>query len=159
MIELETDAGQTVITICKYDDYQDAKRVIDAAIDAAATQDRRSSDANKKEGKPLKPLNDDVNGAGYAFAGKIIRLNQADFNRWEEAYQSIPDLKAELTALDDYFHTQNPKNWFAAVSGALKKRNNQYLDGKKQPAHKMTDAEYNRLHSDLVTSNPMGGAQ
>lgn len=54
MIDAQTDAGINVITVCNYDRYQITPDKIDAAgdagNDAAATQDRRSSDANKNEG-------------------------------------------------------------------------------------------------------------
>jgi hypothetical protein len=63
MIDAATDAGQTVITICNYDHYQVGSNSTDAAIDAVATQQRRSSDANKKEGKEGKK-EDGVDSAG-----------------------------------------------------------------------------------------------
>lgn len=55
LIDAATDAGQTIITICNYERYQAKPDSADAASDAssgaAATQDRRSSDANKNKGK------------------------------------------------------------------------------------------------------------
>ena len=51
MISRVTDAGVTVITICKYDDYQSAPRVGDAASTHRATQNRRTTDANDKKGE------------------------------------------------------------------------------------------------------------
>lgn len=55
MIDTATDAGQTIITIKNYEQYQSFKSVdkaqeiaTDAPTDAATTQERRSSDANKK---------------------------------------------------------------------------------------------------------------
>lgn len=51
MIDAHTDAGQTVITICKYDEYQTNADSADAGNDAEATQPRRSGDAEKKEGE------------------------------------------------------------------------------------------------------------
>ncbi|MBO0332614.1 hypothetical protein J0X12_03250 [Sneathiella sp. CAU 1612] len=152
MIERKSDAGQTVITICNYSAYQGGGRIADAESDAEMTQDRRRSDANNNKETRKQDHR-------YHFEGEIIRLNEIDFHRWQKAYPAIPDLRAELTSLDDYFRAETPKNWFAAVSGALRKRNIQYLGGKKTPAHKMTDAEYNALHSDLVTSNPLGRSQ
>jgi hypothetical protein len=53
MIDAASDAGQMVVTICNYDTYQTSIEATDAAsdaeVDAAATQERRSSDAKKKE--------------------------------------------------------------------------------------------------------------
>jgi hypothetical protein len=54
MIDTATDAGQTIITIKNYEQYQSFKAVdkaqeisTDAPTDAATTQERRSNDANK----------------------------------------------------------------------------------------------------------------
>lgn len=48
MIEINSDGGQTLLTICNYDDYQ----VSVCNGDAPMTQERRASDANKNE--PLR---------------------------------------------------------------------------------------------------------
>ncbi len=62
----------------------------------------------------------------YAFAGKIIRLNQHDFDTWATAYPNI-DLRAQLQALDDYYDnhlTGDDRNkWFARCSQVLAKKN------------------------------------
>ncbi len=62
----------------------------------------------------------------YAFAGKIIRLTQANFDTWANAYQHI-DLGAQLQALDDYYDNHltggDRKTWFARCSLALAKKN------------------------------------
>ena len=62
----------------------------------------------------------------YAFAGRVIRLNQRDFDCWRQAYRRI-DLTQELTALDDWLAFQAPpekrKSWFSLASGALRKKN------------------------------------
>ena len=49
MVQTETDAGVTVITICKYDDYQSVTAKADAPATQQATQERRTSDANKNQ--------------------------------------------------------------------------------------------------------------
>jgi hypothetical protein len=55
MIDARTDAGVTVVTICKYDDFQhplsDTDALDDAEGDAQPTQGRRSTDAQNKESK------------------------------------------------------------------------------------------------------------
>lgn len=51
MISRVTDAGVTVITICKYDEYQNGSRVSDAPSTQQPTQDRRTTDANDKKGE------------------------------------------------------------------------------------------------------------
>lgn len=60
-----------------------------------------------------------------AFSGRVIRLNQRDFDEWKRRYFSIPDLSAELGALDDWLRDQDEtvrKKWFQVVSGALSKK-------------------------------------
>ncbi len=62
----------------------------------------------------------------YTFAGKIIRLTQANFNTWATSYPNI-DLRAQLQALDDYYDRNLTggarKKWFARCSQALAKKN------------------------------------
>ena len=62
----------------------------------------------------------------YTFAGKIIRLNQHDYDTWAKAY-SLVDLGAQLQALDDYYDNHltggDRKKWFARCSQALAKKN------------------------------------
>lgn len=54
MIDSVADASHTIITICNYDQYQNINCVADADIGASATQDRRRTDAKKKEDNKLK---------------------------------------------------------------------------------------------------------
>ena len=58
----------------------------------------------------------------YAFAGKIIRLTQANFDIWAKAYSNI-DLGAQLQALDDYYDRNltggDRKKWYERCSQAL----------------------------------------
>lgn len=51
MIECVAAAGQTVVTICNYEEYQGFDRVGDAEPDALSTQSRRSVDAKKNKDK------------------------------------------------------------------------------------------------------------
>jgi len=73
-----------------------------------------------------------------AFSGRIIRLNQRDLAAWEKAYHGIPDLAAELTALDDWLrNTDDPtmtKRWFHVVSGALAKKHQAALKAAAEQA-------------------------
>lgn len=65
----------------------------------------------------------------YTFEGRVIRLNQADFDRWANAYHALPDLRAELQALDDYAATKPEfaAKWFFSVSGALRNKHDAKL--------------------------------
>ena len=72
--------------------------------------------------------------AGYAFEGQTIRLTQPDLDRWRHAYTHIADIIAELTAADD-FYTQNPPKdgkWFFAASNWLRRANEQIAAAKKK---------------------------
>lgn len=51
MITRATDAGMTVITIGKYDQYQNGPRADDAGTARTPAQERRTSDANHKKGE------------------------------------------------------------------------------------------------------------
>lgn len=65
-----------------------------------------------------------------AFSGRVIRLNRRDLAEWERRYSAIPDLSAELGALDDWLRGQDSKtckNWFHVVSGALAKKHQKAL--------------------------------
>ncbi len=61
----------------------------------------------------------------FVFFGKIIKLNEDDFNRWKDAYSKL-DLKTELQSLDDYYSSLKKTevgNWFVRTSTALAKKN------------------------------------
>ncbi len=81
-----------------------------------------------------------------AFSGRVIRLNRRDFDQWAKAYHGIPDLAAELTALDDWLRESDdpklPKRWFQVVSGALAK--------KHQAAVRANDASRDPMENFIV---------
>lgn len=84
---------------------------------------------------PLEP--DGKKNPGYAFEGRTIRLNQADFDRWRLAYHAITDLRAELQGIDDWL--QGPdvpdakrKNWFNPVSRMLGRKHEERLAAKRE---------------------------
>jgi len=54
MIVCVADAGQSIVTICNYDEYQADVSVADADTDASMTQERRSGDANKNDLEEFK---------------------------------------------------------------------------------------------------------
>jgi hypothetical protein len=72
-------------------------------------------------------------GAGstnYAFESGVIRLNQRDFEQWQQLFKHI-DVPAELLGLSPWAETQG-KNWFHAVKGALIKRNREVKANKEK---------------------------
>lgn len=88
-------------------------------------------------GSPLTPLTGSVSDPGktepeakteppakaYRFQGKVIRLTQADFDKWAETYHAIPDLVAELQSIDDWCDAnlkgEQRRKWFHRVSAML----------------------------------------
>lgn len=69
-----------------------------------------------------------------AFSGRVIRLNKSDLGQWQKRYIAIPDLMAELGALDDWLRDQPAdlqKRWFHVVSGSLSKKHQKYLTDEK----------------------------
>ncbi len=82
---------------------------------------RAQSGHTQEEDKEIKKK--EYKGA-YAFCGKVIKLNQADFDRWQKAYSRI-DLMAQLQARDDWLSIQDEnakKNWFNSTSSWLAKK-------------------------------------
>ncbi len=83
----------------------------------------------------------------YTFAGKIIRLNQRDFDTWATSYPNI-DLRAQLQALDDYYDNHltggDRKKWFARCSQALAKKNERARaeQGQQREEPKFNDGVY-----------------
>jgi len=135
IIDAGSDAGQTVITICKYEIYQAPTKPADAANDDGSPQHHRGDDAKYKEGKERNNFSPAParEGGAYTFDGATIRLKSADFERWKAIYSAIPDIRAELSAIDDWWQGQpedRRKKWFNATSGMLAKKHQDYL-GKK----------------------------
>jgi len=77
----------------------------------------------------------------YAFSGAVIHLLAKDFLAWRVSYHAIPDLPAELTALDAWLTAQpeaKRKGWFHTVAGALNRKHQELLSARSnaqaQPA-------------------------
>lgn len=77
-------------------------------------------------------------GKKYAFEGKVIRLNQADYDRWARAYDKLSSLDATLTSYDDFLDGQ-PDNersrWFVRTSAYLAKKNDEAADRAQRGNH------------------------
>lgn len=64
----------------------------------------------------------------YVFEGRIIRLAEADFRSWRQAYSAIPDLLAELTTIDGTLAAQKHEgDWFVKVSRWLQAKHERLL--------------------------------
>lgn len=88
------------------------KPVSETAPDTEAETEERK----KEEGYPPN------GGQPFVFQGKIIRLNQDDFNQWAKSF-SLLDLPAILQSRDDWLATEaddrTRKRWFIATSNHL----------------------------------------
>ena len=89
-----------------------------------------------------KPPSEKKGGTKYAFEGKTIRLNQTDFDTWAKFFHAIPDLRAELVAIDGWWQRQKtpkPKDWFSATSGMLNRKHQDALRAGAPPQSGSTD--------------------
>lgn len=74
----------------------------------------------------------------YAFEGKVVRLNQKDFDSWKTLFKNI-DLISELTRLDLEFTHEKPKNWFSTASAKL---NYQNKNAARQPIKRVANESF-----------------
>jgi len=74
----------------------------------------------------------------YAFEGKVVRLNQKDFDSWKTLFSNI-DLVSELTRLDLEFTHEKPKNWFSTASAKL---NYQNKNAVRQPTKRAVNESF-----------------
>ncbi len=92
-------------------------------------------DGKDESARPIPDNNTDNNtdknsitdsGKNYAFVGEVIRLNQADFDKWLTVYPHIPNLVTELRSADAYFaeHPSRDGKYYYRASEWLKKANN-----------------------------------
>ena len=118
-IETQTTAGQTIITICNYERYQNPE-MPKGTQTTTQTGTQRARKGHKEE-QGNKETKDNTDVEPYFFESGAIRLSRKDFEKWKDAFQHL-DLKAELLALTQWA-AQQGNQWFFAVSGALAKRN------------------------------------
>lgn len=136
----------TLITICNYEKYQG-----DGANHGANDRDNNGANhgATQEEGKEIKKEEPSGDGPSYAFFGKTIKLNAGDLERWRNRYHAIPDMGAELGALDDWLQGQTEakrKGWFQIVSGALNRKHQECLQPEISPVKTVVrESEHERL--------------
>lgn len=70
------------------------------------------------------------NGKHYAFFASTIKLTDRDFSRWVSAFPLL-DIRAELTALDDFYTENGIADWFVRCSAALAKKNREAAERSK----------------------------
>lgn len=79
--------------------------------------------------------------APYVFEAGIIRLNQVDFDRWKRAFPNL-NLEGELTGLAEWAgQPAQREKWFAAVSGALAKRDRTNMLAKQSQSRSQAPPE------------------
>lgn len=111
--------------------------VTDTVTDAATENVTDSVTEHEGKGREEKGIednttSDDVVAAApsisqvFAFEAQTIRLSPAHLEQWRKAFPHI-SLEAELLALDEWAGTKGNR-WFAAVSGALAKKERAAVD-------------------------------
>ena len=59
----------------------------------------------------------------YKFEGRVVRLNERDYDLWRKIYHAIPDFDAALFTADVQLAgedgTERPRNWFPTLSAKL----------------------------------------
>lgn len=109
---------------------------------ANASQTDKQTDRQLQSQSQLQLQEEEVVGEiiplprrSLAFSGRTISLNQRDFDEWRKRYFAIPDLAAELGALDDWLRSApqaKRDNWFMVVSGALARKHQQAIADEKR---------------------------
>lgn len=107
----ERTTNGTILTIENWDEYQ-AKGPIEGPQKGPTEDQPRTT---QEEGKEIKEEKN------YAFAGEIVRLNFADYRKWQDAFPDL-DLRAMLTARDAWLTGQSEadrKRWFQSTASWL----------------------------------------
>lgn len=94
-----------------------------------------NANVNANANANAKVINKYSANAPYVFAGKVIKINQKDFDKWQEAFPDL-NLRAELMMRDDWLAEQPPeeqKKWYMSTAAYFTKQNEK---------RKMQNAEY-----------------
>ncbi len=143
VIGTATGTGVTIVTLCNYSQYQDGNLEGGHQRGQVGGREGDTRGTHIEEGKELKEKKE------YKFAGKTIRLTEADFNKWAEAYHAIPDLKAELQRMDDYYTGEGVKAWFQRASNYLAKKHQANVASKKS-TDRYNDVSMKAWRMDLI---------
>lgn len=114
--------------------YQHDIKWVSSGYQDDTPEKRREREEKKKEESDLQSSSPSftTNQEGYFWSGKVIKLTEGDFLRWQTSFQWL-DLPAELQALDDYYSSlDSSSDWFIRASAALAKKNREQV--KEKPA-------------------------
>jgi hypothetical protein len=138
LVMTRNGTGVTVITICKYDEYQrvslprgtengtapgtEAGQQRDKPEDIKNIEDKKDIGADAPDSNVLifdaKPK--------YVFTGEILQVTAQTWATWQRDYPFIPDLHATVATIDAYF-VDNPlkpgEKWFFRACRWLQKEN------------------------------------
>jgi len=95
--------------------------------DGNAPQPQEEEKKERKEegaGAPRRPSEEPSDDGRYAFCGRVIRLDQAGFQKWAKAFDQL-DLPAMLQSRDDWYSSQPDdvrRKWFIPTSNWLASR-------------------------------------
>lgn len=107
---------------------------VDDGVTSEIDPQREEEGGRRKGGKKESKNTAGAVPPRYAFESGVIRLNQRDFDSWQQAYSHL-ELRAELLSMSEWAAQQ--KNWFHALQAALAKRNREVkakaVQEKQQP--------------------------
>jgi len=89
---------------------------------------RRKESINIPTNRACARARDAPAAQSYAFAGTVIRLTQADFDRWRSSFHAIADLRAELATIDAKLVDEGYRGkWFGRTSAWLQAKHERLL--------------------------------
>jgi len=93
--------------------------------------------ATHKEGKERKEEKNITPATPLAFEGRVIKLTETDFKKWQHSFHAI-DLPSALQSRDDWLATQaddaTRKRWFISTSNWLATKNSAAVAARNRPA-------------------------
>ena len=113
-----TGTALTVISICNYEKYQASA---DNGGTPTGTPTGTRPGQHRDKGEEVSKKGRKERGP-YAFEGKVIKLTESDFTRWERVYKNISNLRAQLESRDAWLSGQPEsaqKTWFRSTAAWL----------------------------------------
>lgn len=123
----KTGTPITIIRVCNYDKYQ-------ATPDESGTEVGQHRDTSGTKDKK-EERKEEKNRGPYSFEGKVIKLTETDFTRWEQTFKNIPNLRAVLEGRDAWLSEQpegRRKSWFQSTAAWLANKDAEFA--KSRPA-------------------------